>query len=55
MSASMAKALAERHAAVERAQEIAADRQAMLDQFKIMSTETLDRQSRAADARRRPG
>src|SRR5215207_6473078 len=50
VSAAMAKALAERHAAVERAQEIAADRQAMLDQFKIMSTETLDRQSRTADA-----
>ena len=49
VSASMAKALAERNAAVDRAQEIAADRQAMLDQFKIMSTETLDRQSRAAD------
>jgi DNA recombination protein RmuC len=50
VSAAVAKAAAERDAAVERAREIAADRQAMLDQFKILSSETLDRQSRAADA-----
>ena len=51
----MAKALAERHAAVERAQEIAADRQAMLDQFKIMSTETLTGSPGPRMPRRRPG
>ncbi len=50
VSAAVAKATAERDAAVERAKEIAADRQHMLDQFKILSSETLDRQSRAADA-----
>jgi len=49
VSADVAKAVAERDAAVTRAQEIAADRQAMLDHFKVLSSETLDRQSRAAD------
>ena len=36
----MAGALAQRDAALARAQEIAADRQAMVDQFKVLSTET---------------
>jgi DNA recombination protein RmuC len=49
-SAAVARAVAERGAAVERAKEIASDRQAMIDQFKVLSSETLDRQSRAADA-----
>jgi len=50
VSAAVAKAVAERDAALERAKEIAADRHEMLDQFKILSSETLDRQARAADA-----
>ncbi len=50
VSAAVAKAVAERDAAVDRAKEIAADREAMLNHFKVLSTETLDRQGRAADA-----
>ena len=49
MSAEVAKAVAERNAAIERAKEIAADREAMLNQFKVLSAETLDRQGKAAD------
>jgi DNA recombination protein RmuC len=50
VSAEVAKAAAERDAAVERANEIVADRQSMADHFKTLSTETLDRQARVADA-----
>ncbi|HEY5820337.1 MAG TPA: DNA recombination protein RmuC [Propionibacteriaceae bacterium] len=50
VSADVAKARAERDAAVSRAQEIAADREAMLHHFKVLSTETLERQGKAADA-----
>jgi DNA recombination protein RmuC len=35
---------------VARADEIAADRQAMVDQFRLLSTETAERQGKAADA-----
>ncbi len=50
MSAALAGAHAERDAAVNRAREIAADREAMLNQFKVLSADTLDRHSKAADA-----
>ena len=50
VSAAVARAEAERDAAVEHARALAADREQMLAQFKVMSTETIDRQSVAADA-----
>ncbi|QGN33479.1 DNA recombination protein RmuC [Microlunatus sp. Gsoil 973] len=50
VSASLGKAIAERDAAVHRATEIAADREAMLNEFKVLSAETIERQSRQADA-----
>ena len=50
VAAALAGAQAERDAAVSRAQEIAGDREAMLNQFKVLSADTLDRHSRAADA-----
>ena len=50
VAAALAGAQAERDAAVSRAQEIAGDREAMLNQFKGLSADTLDRHSRAADA-----
>lgn len=50
VSAAVAKAVAERDAAVHRATEIAADREAMLNHFKVLSTETLERQGKSADA-----
>ena len=50
VSAAVARAVAQRDAALERANEIAADREAMLNQFKVLSAETLDRQGKAADA-----
>ena len=50
VSAAVARAEAERDAAVEHARELAADREQMLAQFKVMSTETIDRQSLAANA-----
>ena len=43
-------ALAERDAAVSRATEIASDRDALAKEFKVLSTATLDEQSRKADA-----
>jgi DNA recombination protein RmuC len=48
--ADVAAAVAQRDAAVARAEEIAADRQTMVDQFRLLSTETAERQGRAADA-----
>ena len=45
----MARAVAERDAALSRAQEIAADREAMIDQFRVLSTETVERQGKAVD------
>jgi DNA recombination protein RmuC len=50
VSAAVAKAVAERDAAVQRALEIAADRAAMLDHFKVLSAESLERQGKSADA-----
>jgi DNA recombination protein RmuC len=50
VSAAVARAEAERDAAVEQARALAADREQMLAQFKVMSTETIERQSKAADA-----
>ena len=50
MSAAVAKAAAERDAAVERAKQLAADRDAMVNQFKVLSTETIERQGKTADA-----
>ncbi len=49
VSAEVAKAGAERNAAVARAKEIADDREALLNHFKVLSAETLDRQGKAAD------
>ncbi len=50
VSAAVARAEAERDAAVQHARALAADREQMLAQFKVMSTETMDRQNVAADA-----
>ena len=49
VSAALAGAQAERDAAVNRAREIAGDREAMLNQFKVLSADTLDRHSKAAE------
>ncbi|WP_375430402.1 DNA recombination protein RmuC [uncultured Friedmanniella sp.] len=50
VSAAVAKVTAERDAARQRATEIEADREAMLNHFKVLSAETLERQGRTADA-----
>jgi DNA recombination protein RmuC len=50
VSAEVAKAIAERDAARHRAVEIAADRESMINQFRVLSVETLDRHGQAADA-----
>ena len=50
VSAAVARALAQRDAAIERAKEIAADREAMLNHFKVLSAESLERQGKTADA-----
>ncbi|MFL6026571.1 MAG: DNA recombination protein RmuC [Friedmanniella sp.] len=50
VSAAVARAQAERDAALERAKAIAADREAMLNHFKVLSAESLDRQGKTADA-----
>jgi DNA recombination protein RmuC len=50
VGAEVAKAVAERNAAIERAHELAADREGMLNHFKVLSSETIERQSKAADA-----
>jgi DNA recombination protein RmuC len=50
VGAEVAKAVAERNAAIERAHELAADRAGMLNHFKVLSTETIERQSKLADA-----
>ncbi len=50
VSAAVARAVAERDAAIHRATEIAADRQTMQNHFKVLSSETLDRQGQSADA-----
>ncbi|WP_344017521.1 DNA recombination protein RmuC [Microlunatus capsulatus] len=48
--AAAAQAEAERDAALQRATEIAADREAMLNHFKVLSAESLERQGKSADA-----
>ena len=50
VAAEMAGAVAQRDAAVARAQEVAADREALLNHFKVVSNETLERQGATADA-----
>ncbi len=50
LQARIAGAEAERDAAVRRAEELGADRESLLAQFKALSTEVLDRQSKVADA-----
>jgi DNA recombination protein RmuC len=50
VSAEVARAIAQRDAALERAREIAADRELMINQFRVLSTETLERQGQTADA-----
>jgi DNA recombination protein RmuC len=50
VAAEMAGAVAERNAAVARAKEVAADREALLNHFKVVSNETLERQGATADA-----
>ena len=50
VAAEMAGAVAQRDAAVARAHEVAADREALLNHFKVVSAETLERQGKTADA-----
>ncbi len=50
LQAVIAAAEAERDAAVRRSEELAADRESLLAQFKALSTEVLDRQSKVAEA-----
>jgi len=50
VSADVARAVAQRDAALERTRELAADRESMINQFRVLSAETLDRQGHAADA-----
>ncbi|MFD0864585.1 DNA recombination protein RmuC, partial [Tessaracoccus lubricantis] len=50
VQAMVAAAEAERDAAVQKAQEQAADREVLLNQFKVLSSESLEKQGRAADA-----
>ncbi|HEY0238070.1 MAG TPA: DNA recombination protein RmuC [Friedmanniella sp.] len=49
VAAEMAGAVAQRDAAVARASEVAADREALLNHFKVVSNETLERQGATAD------
>ncbi|GAB2568770.1 hypothetical protein GCM10009593_02270 [Microlunatus antarcticus] len=49
VAAEMAGAVAQRDAAVARAKEVAADREALLNHFKVVSNETLARQGATAD------
>lgn len=50
VTARLAAAEAERAAAIARAAELAADRESLANQFKVLSAETLDRQGKAVDA-----
>jgi DNA recombination protein RmuC len=50
VSADVARAIAQRDAALDRAREIAVDRASMINQFRVLSAETLDRQGQSADA-----
>lgn len=49
-SAKLAKANAERDNALQRVQEISADREAMVNQFKVLSSETMEQQTKQHDA-----
>ena len=49
VSARLTGALAERDAAVQRAAELTADRESLVNQFRVLSAEHLERQGRAAD------
>lgn len=49
VSASLASARAERDAALDRAAKLAEDREALVNQFKVLSGETLDKQGKVAD------
>jgi DNA recombination protein RmuC len=50
VSANLAKATAERDNALQRAQEIAADRETMANQFKALSSATMEQQTKQHDA-----
>jgi DNA recombination protein RmuC len=50
VSAEVARAVAQRDAALDRLREVAADRESMINQFRALSAETLERQGQAADA-----
>jgi DNA recombination protein RmuC len=50
VSAEVAGAVAQRDAALQRAREIAGDRESMINQFRVLSVETLDKQGQSADA-----
>ncbi len=50
LQAQVATAEAERDAALLRAQELAADRETLSNQFKVLSSEVMERQSKVADA-----
>jgi DNA recombination protein RmuC len=50
VAAEVAAAVAQRDAAMQRAAEQASDREALLNQFKVLSSETLERQGKQADA-----
>lgn len=49
VAAEVAAVTAQRDAALHRAEQLAADREALLDRFKVLSAESLERQSRQAD------
>ncbi|WP_233493997.1 DNA recombination protein RmuC [Desertihabitans brevis] len=49
-TALLSAARAERDAALQRARELAADREALANQFKVLSAETLEKQGQQADA-----
>ena len=50
VSAEVARAIAQRDAALDRVREISADRESMINHFRVLSAQTLDRQGQAADA-----
>ena len=50
LSAAVGKAEAQRDAAQKRAEELAADREALVKEFKVLSAESLERQGKSADA-----
>ena len=50
VGARLAAAMAEKEAAIVRATDLAADRESLTNQFKVLSAETLERQGKAVDA-----